>query len=42
MDVKPIFLHEKLQMGVLLVPMIEKYKEIDKKLRFLQFSEQNW
>ena len=42
MDIKPIFLHEKLRMGVLLVPMIEKYKEIDKNLRFLQFSEQNW
>ena len=38
MDTKPIFLHEKLRMGVLLVPMIEKYKEIDKNLRFLQFS----
>ena len=42
MDIKPIFLHEKLCMGVLLVPMIEKYKEIDKNLRFLQFSEQKW
>ena len=42
MDIKPIFLHEKLHMGVLLVTMIEKYKEIDKNLRFLQFSEQNW
>ena len=41
MDVKQIFFHEKLRMGVLLVPMIEKYKEIDKNLRFLQFSEQN-
>ena len=42
MDIKPIFLHEKLRMGVLLVLIIEKYKEIDKNLRFLQFSEQNW
>ena len=42
MGVKPIFLDEKLHMGVLLVPMIKKYKEIDKKLRFLQFSERNW
>ena len=42
MDIKPIFLHEKLRMGVFLVPMIEKYKEIDKNLRFLQFFEQNW
>ena len=29
MDIKPIFLHEKLRMGVLLVPMIENYKQID-------------
>ena len=29
-------------MGVFLVATIEKNKEIDKKLRFLQFSEQNW
>ena len=29
-DIKLIFLHEKLHMGVLLVPMFEKYKEIDK------------
>ena len=42
MNIKPIFLHEKLRMGILLVPMVEKYKEIDKNLRFLQFSEQNW
>ena len=35
MGVKPIFLDEKLRMGVLLVPMIKKYEEIDKKLRFL-------
>ena len=34
MDIKQIFLHEKLHMGVLLVPMFEKYKEIDKNLRF--------
>ena len=40
MDTKPIFLHEKLRMGVLLMPMIEKYKEIDKNLGFLQFSKQ--
>ena len=38
MGLKPIFLNEKLRMGVLLVPIIEKYKEIDKNLRFLQFS----
>ena len=38
MGVEPIFLDEKFCMGVFLVPMIEKYKEIDKKLRFLQFS----
>ena len=42
LGVKPMFLYEKLHMGVLLVPMIEKYKEIDKKLRFLMFSERNW
>ena len=42
MDVKPISFDEKLQMGALLVPIIEIYKEIDKKLRFLKFSEQNW
>ena len=35
MGVKPIFLDEKLRMGVFLVPMIKKYEEIDKKLRFL-------
>ena len=29
MDIKLIFLHEKLLMGILLVPMIEKYEEID-------------
>ena len=34
MDIKPISLHEKLRIGILLVPMIEKYKEIDKKLDF--------
>ena len=28
-------------MSVLLVPMIEKYKEIDEIVRFLKFSEQN-
>ena len=42
MDIKLMFLHEKLRMGVLLVPIIEKYKEINKDFRFLQFSEQNW
>ena len=42
MDEKPIFLNEKLRMGVLLVLMIEKCKWIDEKLRFLQFSEQDW
>ena len=42
MDIKPISLHEKLRIGVLLVPMIEKYKQIHKNLRFLQFSEKNW
>ena len=42
MDIKPIFLHVKLRMDIFLVPMIEKCKEIDKNLRFLQFSEQNW
>ena len=42
MDIKPIFLHKKLDMGVLLVPMIEKYRDIDKNLISLQFSEQNW
>ena len=36
MDVKPIFLDEKLHIGIFLV--IEKYKEIVKTLRFLQFS----
>ena len=41
MGVKPIFLEEKLRIGVLLVPMIKKYEEIDKKFRFLQFSERN-
>ena len=40
-DIKQIFLHEKLRMGVLLVPMIEKYKEIDKTVWFLKFSEWN-
>ena len=42
MGVKPIFLDKKLHMGVLLVTIIEKYKEIDKNLRFLQHSEENW
>ena len=41
MDIKPISLHEKLHIGVFLMTMIEKYKEIDKSLRFLQFSKQN-
>ena len=41
-DIKPIFLHGKLRMGVFLVAKIEKNKEIDKNLRFSQFSEQNW
>ena len=31
MGIKPIFLDEKLRMGVLLVPMIKKYKVTDKK-----------
>ena len=35
MDVKPVYLHKKLRMGVFLVPIIKKFKEIDKKLRFL-------
>ena len=42
LGVKPVFLYEKLHMDVLLVPIIEKYKENDKQLRFLQFSKQNW
>ena len=29
MGVKPLFLYEKLHMGVFLVPIIEKYGEID-------------
>ena len=33
MDIKPISLHEKLHMGVLLVTSIEKYKEIDENWR---------
>ena len=37
MGVKPIVLDEKLSMGVLLVQMIEKCKETNKKLGFLQF-----
>ena len=28
MDIKPIFLHEKLHMDVILVPIKEKYKKI--------------
>ena len=41
MSVKPMFSSEKLWKGVFLMPMIEKYKEIDNNLRFLQFSELN-
>ena len=32
MDVKPIFFDQKLRMGVLMVPIIEKYKEFENKL----------
>ena len=42
MGVKPIFLNEKLCMGVLLVPMIEKYEEIDYNFHIFIVFEQNW